>query len=203
MSQKKLIPIQTEEDLTHAITLAGQLADARIRDDQINHPNPFADRLIKACQDGNINELKALLLAGASPNVVREAGTPATCAVVSTEPVAILNLLIGASVDLNLQDRNGWNPLFVAAGNSLVDGIRFLVKAGADINAQSSTNGWTALMNAACFGYVNSIVELLALGADLNLRSSDGMRAVDIAAGNGRVQVLHIFKKYAEIKLKS
>ncbi len=126
-------------------------------------------------------------------------GTPVGSAVLCPHPIAVLDLLAKASADLNLQDQNGWFPLFIAAGNDRAEVIRHLIKLGARINEVSPLNGWTSLMNSASFGYIKSTVELLGLGADANIRSLDGLTAMDIAAANRRAPVTLIFEKYFQL----
>lgn len=61
---------------------------------------------------------------------------------------------------------------------------RALLKAGAEINAQSS-KGRTALMLAVINRHVETVKMLLSEGADPSFRSSDGATALSLAASSG------------------
>lgn len=176
-------------------------ADERFEEQQRN-PNPLADQLIEACTHSQVGKVKYLLKKGATPNVVRANGTPAGSAICARDAMEILSLLVQASANLNLQDQNGWSPLFIAAGNGFVEIVSLLVKSGADTNLPTPSNGWTPLMNAACFGSAKTVVELLTHGANPEIRSVDGLTAPDIAKANGHRQVTQIFIKYFELLAK-
>jgi ankyrin repeat protein len=55
--------------------------------------------------------------------------------------------------DIHAHDKDCWTPLTLAAwGNPILDAMRTLLKAGADVNAQKSRLTWTflALLSHAC-----------------------------------------------------
>jgi len=57
-----------------------------------------------------------------------------------------------------------------------------LIRAGADVNAQSFTTGTTALLNAAEEGHVEVVRFLIAARANLNERDHSGDTALKKAA---------------------
>lgn len=186
MSNEK--PISPETAAAHAC----QLADSRRRKELESRPDPLADKLVLACQDGNVSKVRDLLASGADPNSLRAFGTALCCAMMSSNAVEVTRLLLAAAADPRQPDSEGSFPLFYAAANGHGEAIRLFVEAGADVNAQSSGKGWTALMNAACFGEVACAMELLDLGADVTIQSFDGITAFDIAKSNGRERVVQL-----------
>ena len=174
-----MVPITSEEEFSKSIENALLLADAKRELELAKSPDLLADDLIVACQNGDVSKVKSLLEVGVNPNAVRTFGTPLTCAMYSPNVLEISHLLIDASADPNLQDQNGWSPLFCAAANDRAEVIRFLAESGADINSQGSSDNRTALMNAAYFGHVNCVKTLLDLGADPEIKTTAGYRAID------------------------
>lgn len=199
MAKNKRTPVFTDDDI-----IRGLMAVERreIESQAITPQNPahlLANQLVLNCEKGNVDTVKRLLELGADPNTVRNLGTPLCAATRSPNPVEIIKILIAAKADPIIEEHPGWHPLFCAVGNNQVAAARILIESDADINQRCSSNGWTALMNAACFGHVECAVELLALGADITIKSEDGLTAIDIARGNGRNQVVQVFRKYLEV----
>ena len=168
--------------------------------EQQRNPNPLADRLIEACIAGKTGEVKWLLhKKNVNPNVVRVFGTPAGSAVMSPNSIEILSELSKAAVNLDLQDQNGWNALYIAAANDRFEVIHHLVQLGASLDLPCPDNQWTALINASSFGHHRSVIELLSLGATATLKSSDGLTAADIANANHHSVVVQVLRRYFEI----
>ncbi|KAF8497792.1 hypothetical protein F5888DRAFT_1923183 [Russula emetica] len=71
----------------------------------------------------------------------------------------VLRLLLEHGADVNVQDKDGWTPLYVASMNGALEDLRVLLEHGADVEAKDN-DGKTALQVAAKYGY-NEIVELL------------------------------------------
>lgn len=168
--------------------------------EQQRDPNPLADKLIDACIHGRVGEARWLLhKKGASPNVVRVYGTPATSAVMSPFAHDLLQELHQAKANFDLQDGNGWSPLFIAAANDRVEVIRQLVRLGASLDLPCTNHQWTALINASSFGHHRSVIEFLSLGATATLKSSDGLTAANIAQANHHSAVVQVLRRYFEI----
>ncbi len=169
-------------------------------EEQKRDPNPMADKLIEACIHGRVGEVKWLLQKkNTSPNVVRVNGTPAGISVMSSQADELLGLLALASADFNIQDQNGWSPLFIATSNNRIQVVQRLISLKANVDLSCPSNGWTALMSAASFGHVKLAIDLLSAGADPSIRSKDGLTALDIASANGKTAVVSVLKRYFEL----
>jgi ankyrin repeat protein len=95
--------------------------------------------------------------------------------------LAIVKLLFTRGAELNPP---GWTALIYAATNSQIDVMRYLIEAGADVNAESP-NGTTALMMAVRGGNADAAALLVARGADVNHRSQNGATALRWARRGG------------------
>jgi ankyrin repeat protein len=112
--------------------------------------------------------------------------------------VDVLRALIDGGADLTLASDDGTTPLMMAAGlgkatytpreprgvpsSSAEAAVRFLVEAGADVNAVNEAD-FTAL-HGATFRGLNEVVEyLVAQGADIDARDFRGRTAYRMAEG--------------------
>lgn len=75
------------------------------------------------------------------------------------------------------------STIYHAARNGNIDGIRVMLRGGADIDAKDD-NGNTALSIAAGFGATEAVVELIALGADEEVQNDNGFSALHWACNN-------------------
>jgi uncharacterized protein len=95
----------------------------------------------------------------------------------------------GAKIDAR---SNLGSPLFLAAGEGKLDAVRYLLDAGANVNA-GDKQGHTALAEAAYYGHVDVVKELLLHGADINALSGDGT-ALDIAVSRKNTEAADLLK---------
>jgi uncharacterized protein len=87
------------------------------------------------------------------------------------------------------QNRAGMGAMKVTALHAAVSSgqteiVRWLLDAGADVNARQQMD-YTPLMGAAANARIDIIELLLARGADTSLRSTDGKTAADVAREHG------------------
>jgi hypothetical protein len=83
----------------------------------------------------------------------------------------------------------GKTPLHYAALEGLVDLVRKIINAGAEVNAPTDlrgSEGVTALMWAATYGHEEVCKVLLDAGADPTLREKGGRNALEMAEDNNR-----------------
>jgi ankyrin repeat protein len=119
--------------------------------------------LMYAALYGTVDEVRALLAAGADPNIRNEAG--ATALMWAADDVGKAKVLIDRGADVNARSLDGRTPLMLAAaraGSSAV--LRLLLDKGADPNV--SLLGLTALAEAAYAADPEAMRLLLSRGAN-------------------------------------
>lgn len=106
----------------------------------------------------------------------------------------IVALLLDRGAKANVRDKQGYTPLFCAAGTCCDAGpamVRALIEHGADVNARCAA-GMTPLQSACETGRPKSVGLLLASGADVNpIESSHGDTALHITAARVRAEQTH------------
>ncbi|MBD1891287.1 ankyrin repeat domain-containing protein [Coleofasciculus sp. FACHB-SPT9] len=95
--------------------------------------------LIEAASDGNAEQVRALIQAGADIN--RRMNSTALCNAASRGHDEIVRMLIEAGADVNKRTSEGYfYPLLDAAYAGHLEIVRALVEAGADVNAEGFCN---------------------------------------------------------------
>ncbi|BES90039.1 Ankyrin repeat [Nesidiocoris tenuis] len=103
--------------------------------------------------------------------------------------VGILNFLIAAGADVNVQTSSGSTPLRAASHEGRLGIVESLLMAGADPEVANHYEN-TCLMIAAYRGHYFVVVRLIQAGADPNRKSLCGATALHFAAENGHASVI-------------
>jgi cytohesin len=110
--------------------------------------------------------------------------------------VDAVNYLLAPPVlaDPRAARNNHFTPLHSAAmfGHAAV--CEALLKAGADVNAQTQPQGYAPLHSAAFAGHVEAIRVLLAHGADRSLLNYRGERPADTARRTGQAEAVQVLE---------
>ena len=147
--------------LTISVTLLGAIANVYAnqppqqikvsqqlkQDERKQNPNTqlLNAQLLKAAQNGKLDELRSLISQPTDVNVRDEYGwTPLLWAAMNGN-TDIVQVLLAAGANPNTRNKYGWTPLMWAAGQGHKGIVRSLIASGARLNAQDR-NGWTALM---------------------------------------------------------
>ena len=137
--------------------------------------------LILACRNNSIRIAKLLLRAEANVNAQDKLDTTALKVVCSlkTPNKGLVELLVESGAQLVVPGEK-IVALEIATQKGHADIVRYLVSAGAPVNAQNK-GGFTSLMRA-CFKKRSEIVSfLLNHGADLNTQDREGTAALHLA----------------------
>ena len=131
---------------------------------------------------GNADILKALLKAGARPNVDDGQGrTPLSMAAAGGLADSV-SILLAHDADKEARF-DGRTPLLHAVNRQDQKSVEALLKAGADVNARTGNDNRTALHLAASKRDIEMMKLLLAHKADVNARDNHGLTPLDIANG--------------------
>ena len=146
-------------------------------------------------KDASVQEIQALLQAGADVNAKDEDGRTALIAASTEDNPEMVRLLLQAGASVNVKDKKGrtalfWVPFRYTIGEfnervpKKLEVAKLLLQAGADVNVVdkgSYRDGYTILMSAAYLAYVDIVKLLLQYGADVNARDEDGKTALTYA----------------------
>ena len=81
---------------------------------------------------------------------------------------------------IHVKNLAGQTPLHTAAKSANGDGVRALLKKGADPMLRDN-GGRTALHCAACHNNMDAVEDLLFYGTDPNAKDNYGRKAIDVA----------------------
>ncbi|XP_056016832.1 ankyrin repeat domain-containing protein 17-like [Ostrea edulis] len=167
-------------------------------------------------------DLKSLFLSsqGKVDNIVRKRGCMEKETACEGGHVSVVEELVKAGADINLQNYDGDTPLAAACELGHVSVVVELVKAEADVNLQHrwgdtslidacggghNRQGNTSLI-AACEGrHVSVVEELVKAGADVNLHNRRGDTSLTAACEEGHVSVVEelVVKAGADVYLQN
>nr|XP_060625590.1 ankyrin repeat domain-containing protein 10 isoform X1 [Anolis sagrei ordinatus] len=145
--------------------------------------------LHRACRDGDLPALRALLLQGASRDSLAAEDsfygwTPVHWAAHFGKLDCLMQLVrAGASVNA-CTTRFGQTPAHIAAFGGHPQCLTWLIQSGANINKQDYV-GETPIHKAARSGSMESISALVAHGAQIDLRNASGLTPADLAHTQG------------------
>jgi ankyrin repeat protein len=115
--------------------------------------------------------VRALLQAGAKPNITNNFGAAPLTEAVKLSDVDLVRLLLDAHADPNSPNQDGQTALMLASSLGSLEIAKLLIKSGADVNAVEKYRGQTALMWAAAGNYPDVVDLLLAHHANVSLRA--------------------------------
>jgi ankyrin repeat protein len=125
--------------------------------------------LHKAAREGRIDDVKALLAAGASVDE-RDPSTGATalCVAAASGQNEVVKLLLSLGADVNAESKDGDTALMWAAQSPQSPILKLLLEKGAKVNARNKI-GRTALLFALGAEDIRNTTDLLENGADPNI----------------------------------
>jgi ankyrin repeat protein len=148
------------------------------------------EALITAAMGGDVEEVKAMVTAGADVATKTNYGETALMAAALKGCLDCLNVLIAAKANVNATNKDGNTALHFAALRGGAGSVRILIAAKAEVQA-ANRDGDTALTLAARKPDTETVKLLLAAGADANAQEdTQGKSALMEAASTGSVSAV-------------
>jgi len=91
----------------------------------------------------------------------------------------------------NNRDETGYTALHYAARNNNIIACELLIKANANVNAETN-GGVTPLQRAAMMGHIDVVKMLLSHRADVKIQDSDGNTAAHRASQSGHIDIVNL-----------
>ncbi len=99
---------------------------------------------------------------------------------------------------LSAWDSDGWTPLHNAAMGDQTEAVKWLIKAGAKINAKDGPGGsYTPLHGAVVYGHTEAVKLLIKAGAEVNVKMELGYTPLHWAAGDGNTEAVKLLLEAA------
>jgi len=163
---------QTLIDLVRAGQREAVLAAITSPDLDVNTPSADGSTaLLWATYKVDHELVKALLKAGAKPNIANRFGSSPLAEAVKLGDVEMTRLLIDAGANVNLANSDEQTPLMLASSIGSLKIAEMLIAKGAKVNAIETYRGQNALMWAAAENHPEIVELLLAHGADVKPRA--------------------------------
>lgn len=189
-----------EPDTTSTVRQKKQIRDYSSKIELLGSSKMISEELRRTGHSHDTEYVKSLLRAGADPLEKSEAGWTALMVAACYGTADIVDLLIAAGSDVNAQDGNcGGQTVLMWAARSEQQStrkVKALLKAGADIEASTSSGHWTALMSAVTDDNIPVVELLLSNRADVNVKDKDGHGLLWHANDRGNKQMLEILRKH-------
>jgi ankyrin repeat protein len=147
------------------------------------------EALRSAARIGDTAQVRALLEAGADPNVERRGYSPLMFAA-GNGHVEMTRLLLARGATVDHRDHNGDRALLWAAQRGHAETVRMLLAAGAAVQSDDDPYRRTPLMHAAGYARVEVVRVLLAAGADPRRRDNTDDAALHGAAISGNAEII-------------
>jgi len=97
--------------------------------------------------------------------------------------VEMEDLFKDESIEVDLENDNGWTALVFAASQGQAAAVKCLIKHGADVGHHES-DGWTSLMFASYIGHKDVVDALLRANASVLDKADSGVNVLDAALLN-------------------
>ena len=192
----KSIAKQVKLSLSQVGVYSIQIADTVVKVNMQNDPFiSFELSLYKAIFCADITLLKLLLRINTDPNKIEIQDISSLIAAIIIkvdlqQMHSIVDLLLKADADPNLQLKDGVTPLHMACQSGYIDIVRLLIQANANTNLRLLSNGCSALHVASLRGHSDVVRILLDAKANPSLQADNGSTPLYLASQCGHANIV-------------
>ncbi len=156
----------------------------------------------KAAKFDDVSEVKSLIAAGVSPNVVDSKGDPMLVIAIRDKSAKVTEFLLkDKKTDVDLSNNVGETPLMLASIEGDLPVVKVLVLQN---KAKVDHIGWTPLHYACAKGQLEVAQFLVANGANVDSRGPNGSTPLMMAAQSGNEELIKfLLDKGADIRMRN
>lgn len=192
--EEPLVKAVFKEDLEAVKQLVFSSLDINVRDKQTK-----MTALDHAAENGNLEIVRTLVLAGARANLTSETGRTPLMYLRDKASADLVRELLSAGAKVNARDGFGGTALMNAAAYSNAEVVKELIENGAKVDLKDN-EGKTALMFAAGNSDLTITKLLIDSGSAVNAKDQNGKTALMSAAEEGDAETLKLLISFnAEI----
>ncbi|XP_006873616.1 PREDICTED: ankyrin repeat and SOCS box protein 3 [Chrysochloris asiatica] len=147
----------------------------------------------EAAYHNSVECLRLLIHSDSSENYIKTKTFEGLCALhlaASQGHWKIIQILLEAGADPNATTSEKTTPLFLAVENGQINGVKLLLRHGANVNGSHSMCGWSALHQASFQENSEIIKLLLKKGANKEWQDDFGITPLFVAAQYGKLESL-------------
>ena len=148
-------------------------------------------KLIKCCEEINVNGVRSLLTQNANPDLTNKDGQTPLYVACKTGAAEIVSMLLYARANVSKANSAGFSPLYIASQKGHLDCCQTLLNAKADVN-QGARNRATPLFIASEVGHARIVKTLLRANAAVDTQKSDDSTALIAASYFGRCDIVEL-----------
>jgi ankyrin repeat protein len=192
--EEPLVKAVFKEDLEAVKQLVFSSLDINVRDRQTK-----MTALDHAAENGNLEIVRTLVLAGARANLANNSGRTPLMYLRDKASADLVRELLSAGAKVNARDGSGGTALMNAAAYSNSAVVKELIENGAKVDLKDN-EGKTALMFAAGNSDLTITKLLIDSGSEVNAKDQNGKTALMTAAEEGDAETLKLLISFnAEI----
>jgi ankyrin repeat protein len=106
--------------------------------------------------------------------------------------VALIRILLEDGADVDMRNKYGATPLFMASQNGHTEIVRLLLAANANVDAPCTSDGATPLLMASYRGHTEIVKLLLAADPNVNAANDNGFTPLWMASQEGHTEIVRL-----------
>lgn len=150
-----------------------------------------------AADNGLRETVKTPVAEGTDVHAINVRGQTPLHLAAMTDNVDVVRMLVDGGANIDVSDHgSNIRPLHNAAKNGCTNVCEFLLKHGADMDAQTA-EGDTALLLASANKHIDVVSLLLSFHADHGIRNNAGITAEQIATARGHAAIVDLIQQHS------